>query len=80
MERWINGKHYDVDSSEIIYYSEEPAVLDFPKGYRFASVKLMKTPTQDYFLYGYGHLGCHSIVPITEKQVQRWMMLQACPV
>lgn len=80
MNRWINGKHYDVDSSEIISYSEEPSVLNFPKGYRFVSVQLMKTAQGVHFLHGVGHWGCHSIVPLDEKQVQHWLSLQSCPV
>ena len=77
MDKWINGKHYDVDSSEIISYSENPTVLNFPKGYRFVSVHLMKTPQGFYFLHGVGSWGCHTIIPMDESQLESWLQLSS---
>lgn len=75
MRRWINGKLYDTENAEIISYSEDSSILNFPKGYRFISVQLKRTPEGQYFLHGVGNWGCHSIVPITEKQVDTWLNL-----
>lgn len=80
MKRWINGKLYDLSNSKIVFYSEDPNILNYPKGYRFVCVRLMLTENGDYFLHGMGPWGCHSIVPMDEIEKEKWLKKLGAPI
>lgn len=66
---------YDPDNASLVSTTEESDACSYPKGYRFDYVSLYMTDCGRYFLYGKGHYGCNSIVPLSTDQAKKWLYL-----
>lgn len=72
MKVTIRGETFDPEDAEVMAYAEECDLCHYPKGFRFQRV-LLRQYKDIYFLHGCGYLGCHTILPLSDKEKTWWL-------